>query len=351
MAAPAGSTRAAPAKSARARWYDEGMHLLPVADPNRLAAWHRVEACARRADHLALPADPIDERLALLAPDQPDTGEQTLLRLGLLGGRPVGTVELTLFTKDNLSSASVNVHVLPDLRRRGLGRELLAAALDETASLGRSRVFVEAPSPYPSGAGPADGVLRTAGARPVLTEVRRLLDLTAVTAAPVPDPAAGYRLVQWQGRLPDEHLEDMARLLHRMSTDAPLGDMDWEPENWDGTRVRAKEEASLRRGRQKFGTLVVHEASGQVAGFTALGISRYLPEVAYQWETIVDRDHRGHGLGFALKAHNHRQLGQDSPVTRWVNTWNARSNTFMVDINERLGFRPVDCWTEWQLDL
>ena len=326
------------------------MHILPVVDAASLTAWHAVEACSRRTDHVALPADPLEERMALLDPDLPDAGEKTLLRLGLLGGRPVGTIELTVFTKDNLSSASVEVRVLPDLRRRGLGRELLDAALAEASALGRTRVFVEAPSPYPTGTGPADGVLRAARARPVLTEVRRVLDLTAVATEPPPTPPQGYRLVSWQERVPEEHVADIARLMHRMSTDAPLGDMDWEPEAWDGPRVRAKEDAAIRRGRTGFGTLAVHETTGQVAGFTDVGFSRYQPEVAYQWETIVDRDHRGHGLGLVLKTHNHRQLRQQSPATRWINTWNAESNSFMVCINERLGFRPMDYWTEWQLD-
>jgi hypothetical protein len=33
-----------------------------------------------------------------------------------------------------------------------------------------------------------------------------------------------------------------------------------------------------------------------------------------------------------------------------MNTWNAESNTHMIAINERLGYRPVEYWTEWQLD-
>ena len=39
------------------------------------------------------------------------------------------------------------------------------------------------------------------------------------------------------------------------------------------------------------------------------------------------------------------------PDLRWVNTWNATSNSFMIDVNEALGFRIAEKWTEWQLDL
>jgi hypothetical protein len=34
-----------------------------------------------------------------------------------------------------------------------------------------------------------------------------------------------------------------------------------------------------------------------------------------------------------------------------VNTWNAGVNAHMVAINESLGFRPIDRWREWQLEL
>ena len=62
-------------------------------------------------------------------------------------------------------------------------------------------------------------------------------------------------------------------------------------------------------------------------------------------------DHRGHRLGMLIKAANLRLLRAESPRTRWLNTWNATSNTYMISINEALGFRPVDSWGEWQREL
>ena len=68
-------------------------------------------------------------------------------------------------------------------------------------------------------------------------------------------------------------------------------------------------------------------------------------------DTIVDPDHRGHGLGLVLKTWNHAFLAESAPGVRWVNTWNARSNTFMIRVNEQLGFEPMETWGEHQLDL
>lgn len=325
------------------------MQVEPVEAVATLTAWHQVEATCLEHDALAHPADPLAERLPLLDPSAPDGGERTLLRLGTVDGAPVGAIELNVPTVDNLNAVSVTVSVLPTQRRRGHGRRLLTAALDEIAAMGRTRVFFELPSPYPDGVGLGESMLRSVDAKPVLKEVRRLLDLRDPTP-PVPPAPTGYRVVQWVDRLPDEHLDDVAYLMHRMSTDAPLEDMDWEPEVWNGSRYRDKESSATVRGRTRVGTLALHEESGRTVAFTDIGVSRYAPEVAYQWETIVETAHRGHGLGFLLKAHNHRLLAVTSERTRWVNTWNAESNTHMVRINERLGFRPVEYQTEWQLD-
>jgi GNAT superfamily N-acetyltransferase len=324
--------------------------MSPVKDPAALTAWHAIDAVTRQADHVGLPADPLEELTPLLDPDAPHGGERRLLRLGTVDGRAVGAVSLGLPVVDNLSSCSIDVRIVPEQRRQGHGRALLGEALEAADELGRTRVFFEVPSPYPDGPAVAERLLRGVGARPVLKEVRRLLDLTVAPPSPPPPPPPGYRLVQWVNRVPDELVDDMAYLMHRMSTDVPLGEMDWEPELWDAARYRSKEAAAMAHGRTRFATLAVSEESGRSAGFTDIGVSRYAPETAYQWETLVDREHRGHGLGLVLKAHNHQLLAQRSPRTRWINTWNAETNTHMVAINEQLGFRPVEYWTEWQLD-
>jgi hypothetical protein len=65
----------------------------------------------------------------------------------------------------------------------------------------------------------------------------------------------------------------------------------------------------------------------------------------------VAAEHRGHRLGLLLKVANLDQLRRFLPEVRYLNTWNADVNAHMVAINERLGFRPMEGWSEWQLDL
>ncbi|MBK5307889.1 MAG: GNAT family N-acetyltransferase [Frankiaceae bacterium] len=325
------------------------MKVEQVEDPVALKDWQAVAALCWDHDHVALPADTLEERLPSLDPALPDGGERTEFFLGVVDRRAVGVAEVNFPTVDNLKAASSRVQVLPDERRQGFGAALLAAVLDRVEAAGRSRVFFEVPSAYPAGVPAAAPLLRSVGARPVLKEVRRLLDLTEQPTLDVP-VAEGYCVMQWVDEAPDELVDGLAYLCARMSTDAPQEEMEWEPEIWDGARYREKEAAAMARGRIRYAAAAVHVASGEVAAMTDIGVSRHLPEVAYQWDTIVMPEHRGHGLGLAIKTRNHDLLAASSPESRWLNTWNAEVNTHMIAINQTLGFRPVEYWTEWQLD-
>ena len=169
--------------------------------------------------------------------------------------------------------------------------------------------------------------------------------------APACDPsraeAGGYQVLQWTGLTPDEWLEDMAALNTAMSTDPPLGDVDWRPEIWDAERVRRQEERSLLDGT--FATTVIrHRASGRLVGFTQLLASSRKPAVAFQWSTIVLDGHRGHGLGLLLKAANARLLHEAFPSVQRVHTWNADENDHMLGINIALGYVREDFGACWQ---
>ena len=216
---------------------------------------------------------------------------------------------------------------------------------------GRTRLFAQAPWNQNETDGVAFPLLRSVGSRPVLDDYRRVLDLQAFPAGAPSPVAEGYEVVQWVGRAPDSTVDGLAYLLHRMVLDAPMGEMDYDPEVWDAARYRDSEDACLRRNRTRFTTVVVHQESGAVAGMTELAVNLNRPEVSYQWNTIVHPDHRGKRLGLALKTWNHRQVVDTVPQVRWINTWNAASNAFMVDVNEAMGFRIAERWSEWQLDL
>lgn len=334
-----------------------------VSDEGGARLWHAVEAATRAADHVGLPADPLEELLPLLA--GACEGECVELWLGLVDGFPVAAADIRMPLHDNLSAATIDVRVHPGHRRRGHGRRLFTHALDRVRAQGRHRIFGEVAEPLidnPAGSASAGRAFASAaGGRPVLTEIRRMLDLSAVDAvdadalaalrADAAGRASGYTLVQWVDRAPSELLGDLAVLMGRMSTDAPMEDMEWEPEAWTADRYLAKEDSTIARGRRRCATAVRHDASGRVVGYSDIGVNARRPEVAYQWDTIVAPDHRGHRLGLLLKAANLELLRSTLPGARLVNTWNAETNKHMIAINDALGFRPIERWREWQLDL
>jgi GNAT superfamily N-acetyltransferase len=329
------------------------LELQPVVDAESARLWHRVDEATRPSDH---PADPIGEVLPRVhAPSA--TGECTELWVGLLDGQPVVSGDLTLPTLDNEANATIDVRVLEDQRRHGWGSAMLAHLVDRARNASRRRVFGEVEEPL-DGSEDAAGVgfVRAVGARPVLTDIRRVLDVSQVDdeqLASLSDDAwkhaDGYSLVQWIDRAPEEIVDDLAELTGRMSVDVPLEDMEWGAERYDAARVRAREESVIAMGRRRVVTAARHEATGRLVAYTDIGVNAKRPRVAYQWDTLVRSDHRGHRLGLLIKASNLRLLRETTPGAELVNTWNAEVNTHMIAINEALGFRAVQRERQWEL--
>jgi GNAT superfamily N-acetyltransferase len=319
------------------------MQLQPIVDLAELEAYQAVQQISQAHDYPSLPADPLDQLLPRF--HEPETLSTRVERyLGIEGDQPVGVVDLHYSLLDNLTSAHLDVVVLPEQRGRGYGRALLEHGLERGQKNGRHRFFLESAVPA------ATHLLTQRGALVGQEALRRRLDVTAGLPARVAVPA-GYRVVQYVDRAPDDLADGLAHLQHRMSTDMPLGDLALEPEVWDATRLRDNEQETIDGNRLRVSTVAVHDRSGYVAGLTDLIVNRTQPVGAEQWATIVDPDHRGHGLGLVVKSWNHHHLAATSPTTAFVNTWNAASNTFMIRVNEQLGFQVMERWTEWQLDV
>jgi GNAT superfamily N-acetyltransferase len=272
---------------------------------------------------------------------------------------PVVLGELRLPLLDNTDNAVVNVATRPAYRRRGYGTAMLQHLTARARAHNRTRLIGEVGEPM-SPAPPTPGVVFATkfGARPVTSEVRRLLrigDVDNLQLSRLNDDAAAhsteYSLIQWEGPAPAEILDDLVVLHSRMTTDAPLEDLDWEPEQWTPQRYREREQRVIASGQVCLCTVARHEPSGQVVALTDLGLTAGNPEVAYQWATIVLPSHRGHRLGMLVKLANLEYLRASRPQVRLLNTWNAAINDHMVSINEAIGFRPVERWREWQLEL
>ena len=267
-------------------------------------------------------------------------------------GTVVGAAGLVTPQHDNLSQAGINVVVHPDHRRRGIGTQLLEHL--EAAALERGRSVFLAETQWRVGARDESGEDFAAGhgyagAQTVLRSSLELpADRATLGAAVEADGADGYVVrTCWDG-IPDAWLAGRAELSRRMSTDIPMGDLQLEEERWDEERVRAEYEQLAAMGRRVVDTFAVHEATGELVGYTQVQVPRAHPQVAFQQDTLVMREHRGHRLGLRMKAAGALSLMQESPATRKVRTWNADDNAPMLAVNRALGYVHDAMLREWQ---
>jgi GNAT superfamily N-acetyltransferase len=330
--------------------------IARVVDVAGVELWHDVEERSVPFDHPGLLADPFEESLSVFREDQ--RTERIVMFTAHDGNEVVGNEMISYPLLDNLDNALVHLTVVPERRRRGVGRVLAAHLLDVVRAEGRKRAMGWVASPF-DGEGPGLTFALGLGVTRANENVRRELDLEGLDDGTldmaqrdlVGNRADRYQLVTWIDRAPDELVETAARLMGRMSTDAPQGDSAWEPEAWDAARYREGEVAASSRRRRRFAAGAVDPMSGGLVAYTDIGVSTIRPEIAYQWDTVVDPDHRGHRLGLAIKAENLRRLRRESPESKRVETWNAASNTFMIAVNDALGFRPVERTTAVELAL
>ena len=321
--------------------------------------------------------DLADSPRAELAELRHTDAERTVRLVAVADGGPtdpasvIGEASVALTVRDNRHSAFVTVDVLAQHRGRGIGTALLAAATAVARADGRTLLMTRTGQRSEPPAGPAlvapTGAGRLSADQPAVQWLARTgwtlgqVDRRSQLDLPV-DPellhrhagdaaaVAGvdYRLHTWGTVVPDRWLGQYARLLARMSTDAPLGEVDWRPETWDGDRVRAQEQMLHEAGYELLVTAAEHVPTGELAAFTNFWLPSHTQEYAHQGDTLVVAGHRGRRLGMLVKTANLERLAVQRPAVRRVGTWNAEENRWMLAINVALGFRPAGVSGTWQ---
>lgn len=321
---------------------------VEVSDEAALRAWWEVGSVASAHDEVddywpAWPTaragwvrtDPVRRYVRLAAYD----GEQV-----------VGIAQLQLEDADNSHLAILRLMVLPDRRGEGLGTTLLEAAEHEAHADARSTVLTSVTVPLGVGSDddhPHLGFARRHGYAVAGTEEVKVADLPGTEdrwpglEAQAAEKAAGYGLVCWTDRAPEEHVAEIARLYSRFLGEIPLGDVALKPATWSVERIRESEERWLASGRHQ--VLVAAVApDGTLAGYTNLFVLDGRPERAGIDSTLVLPEHRGHRLGLALKVRLHQETRVRHPEVTRIATGNADVNTWMNAVNDQLGYRVVE---------
>ncbi|MFJ1752931.1 GNAT family N-acetyltransferase [Kitasatospora sp. NPDC088134] len=311
--------------------------LDPELAPERqLVEYHAMRAAAVAVD---FPEDPpLTYRAAIGRLRTPPVEEGPCrFWVGTLDGRLAGSVRLALPEGTNDAIAHVEVHVHPEQRRRGLGTALLRAVLPAVLASGRPTVLGHPMKPDSAGA------VWTAGLGFEVTHsmVMQVLDLAATPARrwELPGPA-GYRLAHWTGAAPDELLDSYA-VAREAVQDAPLGRSSYRPISWTPARVRENERELADAGAEQRVAVAVEDGTDRIAGVHVVHFYPHRPEIGYVHDTSVLAEHRGHGLGAAMKAGLTRRLRAERPDAERICTTTTTTNRWMIDINHGLGYRTA----------
>jgi len=258
-------------------------------------------------------------------------------------GSVAGWYYLILPVRENRDRAYLYLTVRPSSRRHGIGTALLRHAAARVAADARS-VLGSGTFQGSAGAAFAARVGATAG----LVEARRVQILGKIPAGRIAAlresaarAAAGYSLVRWDGRTPDEYLARYAEVENAMA-DAPHDDGE-EQSVWDADRVREQiDDVRERAGRRVYTLAALHDATGAMAAVTAVEPDPDNPEWGHQLLTAVTRPHRGHRLGLLVKTAMLEWLADAEPRLERIVTDNAAVNQHMISINEELGYELLE---------
>ncbi len=277
--------------------------------------------------------------MVLTAPEHSAPGGRLVWLAADGEGNPVGTASLRFFGdpgQAHLAELAVRVH--PVERRKGVGSRLVEEALAGAGAEGRRAVVAPA-----EGGTPGEAFLVARGFRKALTLRHARLDLTAdpgPVASAGGGTADGYRLVAWDGAVPEELAASYADARRAMD-DMPMGEVDYGTTSWDVDRLRAAARVVEERGEHLHTVAAVATADGSIAGFTELVVPADGTGDALHYGTAVLPAHRGHGLARLMKAESIDRTRRQYPALAGLLTDTAEDNAAMRRVNEELGYRPT----------
>ena len=268
-------------------------------------------------------------------------------------GHPVALLQ-TNYPDDgsNPHLLRVGISVLPAHRRRGIGSELLAQAVEMGNDLNRPTLSSNVFDTVPDGNSFAEavGAKRTLDFHMNTLEISDLdLDLLNLWLQQGPRRAPGYSVVLIDGSFPEDLLEGMAHLYLVLERDMPTPE-GFEPRVWTPELVRRFMEHFLQ-GTEALTAVAVHDESGEAAGMSQLVRRNADPTKWIVTTTMVDPPHRGHALGKWVKAAVSLEALARWPGGEYQETGNAFSNDAMLGINRAMGFEHEYTMTDLEVDV
>jgi GNAT superfamily N-acetyltransferase len=305
-----------------------------------------------------------------------DPYERQVILVAKIDGEIVGTADIALPLADDLDLAELTLDILPEFRRRGVGLQLLEAAERLAREEGRRTILIDTNHPGVTLADSAAGQLIPGsglGFVPLNSREVEFAQRTGYTLqhieqfsscslpldsrlvadlqAEAEEANAGrYRLHHWTDRCPEQWLDAMAELENRAKEDGVPGQEDGGLV-FDGAILREAEDVAIAQGRRTVVTAVEEIAGGALVGLTTISVLALRPDVVFQDDTLVLREHRGNKLGLLIKVANMERLTEQFPAARVLYTWSAPENRYLLTVNQKLGFTTAGVTGIWQKEL
>lgn len=253
---------------------------------------------------------------------------------------------------DNAEITEIDLGVLPECRRQGLGHALLRLGVGVARKANRRLLQLWTHDRTPSGIRFLERIGAHMGSEGgenqlVLADVDRgLLNRWMERGAEL---SREFDFGLWDGPVPEARAEGLGAVVQDLINDEPRDALELQ----DSTHVREtyrEFEAFMQAGRRSWTMYAIHRADDRVAGMTNVVWSPYRPSIIQQFGTGVLGIYRRRGLGGWLKAAMLDKILRELPEAKVIRTGNANSNAPMLKINRQLGFKPFMLGSIWQVE-
>ncbi|MHA1984847.1 MAG: GNAT family N-acetyltransferase [Candidatus Hodarchaeales archaeon] len=255
----------------------------------------------------------------------------------------IGTYYLAFYSKKSPSYnqykhvGRIGITVLPEYRLKGIATKILRNLI-HTAKEKEFSIYIFQNVSEKSG----KQFLKTIGAKNVLSDTQNRLYIKDIPWDLVKDWNSIAQTIdsvmKFYYSIPDDILKEYSVIFTEVLNQAPIDDLAIKSMIFTPEILRQGEKNDRKNNDVRI-TAITFEQNNEISGLTEVKVNRDLKIVANQSLTGVKTKYRGKGLGKWLKAAMLLRIRDDFPEVNVIKTGNASSNTPMLSINDRLGFK------------